>query len=466
LPADPEVAGAAGDVAAGVGAGLAATDAAGAGVGAGIAAGFAAVAGAAAYHVCTPLCPPHAPLLLAAIEYVPSLQIPVAPAGAPAGACAIAEPAPSSTPASIHCVFVIDRSLVCNQFEKSETSPSYLKFFIIQHFSAITIASMAPTLAGRPITDWIGFHLALLALLATELVFSRWGLAALPPQARARRQHRDAILATILWVAAALLFAAWIFHAQGGAFATQFLAGYTIEESLSIDNLFVFLLLFRIFTIPPEFQPRVLFFGVLGAIVLRGTFIAGGIQLLTRFEWVSYVFALILLAASIRLLIPEKEEQSPTKTPVWIHWISRIHPVSPRHDVFFTRGEAKDGRPGIPMVTMLFLALLAIETADIVFALDSIPAVLSITREPFLAYTSNILAVIGLRALFFLLARMLRQLRFLHFGLAAILAFAALRMLTARWIEIGPLPALSAILAILAVTIALSLAFRRPQPAA
>ena len=304
--------------------------------------------------------------------------------------------------------------------------------------------SMPSALAGRPIVDWIGFHLALLLLLATELIFSRWGLAALSHLDLVRRQHRNAIVSTVMWIAAALLFAAWVFHTMGSTFSTQFLAGYTIEESLSIDNLFVFLLLFRIFTIPPEFQPRVLFFGVLGALVLRGVFIAGGIQLLTRFEWVSYVFALVLLAAAVRLLIPEKEEPVPAKTPVWIRWISRIHPVSPRHDVFFTREN------GIPMVTMLFLALLAIETADIVFALDSIPAVLSVTREPFLAYTSNILAVMGLRALFFLLARMLRQLRFLHFGLAAILAFAALRMLTAKWIEIGPLPALTVILTILA----------------
>ncbi len=328
----------------------------------------------------------------------------------------------------------------------------------MQQFAGGTISSMPSALAGRPIADWLGFHLALLLLVAAEFAFSRYGLAALAPEALARRQHRDAIVSTILWIAAALLFAAWILHGQGSAAATQFLAGYTIEESLSIDNLFVFLLLFRIFRIPQEFQPRVLLFGVLGAIVLRGIFIAGGIQLLTRFEWVSYVFALILLAAAIRLMIPEKEEPSPARTPVWIRWISRIHPVSPRHDIFFTREN------GIPMVTMLFLALLAIETADIVFALDSIPAVLSITREPFLAYTSNILAVMGLRALFFLLAILLRQLRFLHFGLAAILAFAALRMLTARWIEIGPLAALSVILAILAVTIGISLASRGSHP--
>jgi tellurite resistance protein TerC len=266
-----------------------------------------------------------------------------------------------------------------------------------------------------------------------------------------------------MWIAAALLFAAWILHEEGASAATQFLAGYTIEESLSIDNLFVFLLLFRVFTIPPIYQPRVLFFGVLGAILLRGAFIAGGIQLLAHFDWISYVFALILLAAAIRLVVPGEHgdpgcvsTNTPPRPPLWIRWISRIHPVSPRNDIFFTRED------GIPMVTMLFLSLLAIETADIIFALDSIPAVLSITRQPFLAYTSNILAVMGLRSLFFLLARMLRQLRFLHFGLAAILAFASLRMLTTRWIEIGPVPALAVIIAILALTIAVSLAYRRP----
>lgn len=309
---------------------------------------------------------------------------------------------------------------------------------------------------ATPTSHWIAFHLAMLVLLATELVFSRWGLAALPPEARPARQHRNAILATVMWIAAALAFAAFVLYTQGPAFATQFLAGYAIEESLSIDNLFVFLLLFRVFAIPPVFQPRVLFWGVLGAILLRGTFIAAGVQLLSRFEWVSYLFAIILLVAAIRLVLPGDHKESPgnlaVSQPVWVRWISRIHPVSPRHDVFFTRDN------GVPMVTMLFLALLAIETADIVFALDSIPAVLSITRVPFLAYTSNILAVMGLRSLFFLLAHMLRKLHLLHFGLAAILAFASLRMLFATWINVGPLTSLVVILAILAITIALSLA--------
>ena len=303
------------------------------------------------------------------------------------------------------------------------------------------------------VSRWIGFHAALLVLLAAELVFARWGLAKLTDNARAARQHRNAIAATAMWIVAALAFAGYILHSLGGPSATQFLAGYTIEESLSIDNLFVFLLLFRVFGIPATFQPRVLFWGVLGAILLRGVFIAGGVQLLERFAWVSYVFAAILLIAAIRLVIPDKKSEEPgSRSPFWIRWISRIHPVSPRHDVFFTRER------GIPMITMLFLALIAIEAADIVFALDSIPAVLSITRDPFLAYTSNILAVMGLRSLFFLLAQMLRQLRFLHFGLAAILGFAALRMLFARWIEVGPLVTLAVIVGILGLTIAMSLA--------
>jgi len=314
-----------------------------------------------------------------------------------------------------------------------------------------------------PLSHWIGFHLALLILLAAELIFSRWGLASLPTEARAPRQHRNAIAATVMWTAAALLFAAFVFRTLGSQYSTQFLAGYAIEESLSIDNLFVFLLLFRIFQIPETFQPRVLFWGVLGAILMRGAFIAAGLGLLERFHWISYLFALILLGASVRLVIPSHEEPSETSTPTapaWTRWISRIHPVSLRYDVFFTREAPTPGAPIRRMVTMLFLALIAIETADIVFALDSIPAVLSITRHPFLAYTSNILAVMGLRSLYFLLAHMFKKLRFLHFGLAGVLFFASAKMLLAPWYEIGPLVSLAVIVAILAITIAASLTNR------
>ena len=199
-----------------------------------------------------------------------------------------------------------------------------------------------------------------------------------------------------------------------------------------------------------------LFWGVLGAILMRGGFIAAGLGLLERFHWISYVFAVVLLVAAVRLVLPEEEETS-DKPPAWIRWISRIHPVSLRTDFFFVQ---EDGRR---MATMLLLGLIAIETADIVFALDSIPAVLSITRHPFLAYTSNILAVMGLRSLFFLLAAMLKRLRYLHFGLSGVLAFAAGKMLVAPWYEVGPLASLAVIIAVLCVTIAISLLVKK-QP--
>jgi tellurite resistance protein TerC len=308
-----------------------------------------------------------------------------------------------------------------------------------------------------PISVWIAFHLALLLLLGFELAFSRIGLAALAGEARDRRQHRNALAATAMWLLAALALATYIHYTLGGNAGVQFLAGYALEESLSIDNLFVFLLLFKMFAIPPTFQPRALFWGVLGAILMRGAFIAAGLGLLERFSWISYLFGVVLLVASVRLVLPSNHESS-NAPPRWLTWVSKIHPVSPRSDVFLTHSET-----GRPLITMLLLAVIAIELSDVVFALDSIPAVLSVTRQPFLAYTSNILAVMSLRSLYFLLAQALKRLRFLHFGLAAILAFAAIKMLAARWLEIAPLPSLAVIVAILAVTIALSLAGKAPD---
>jgi tellurite resistance protein TerC len=303
---------------------------------------------------------------------------------------------------------------------------------------------MPPT----PLRDWLGFHLFVLILLVAEYLYAR---------SRPGRVRSTAAAATVLWVAAALAFATYIRHALGGPSSIQYLAGYALEESLSIDNLFVFLLLFRIFRILPTNQPRVLFWGVLGAILMRGAFIAAGLGLLNRFHWISYAFAGILLFAAIRLLLPEKKGAAET-TPPWIAWVAKLHPVSLRQDCFWVHETPEGQQKPRRMMTMLFLALLAIELSDIVFALDSIPAVLSITRQPFIAYTSNIMAVMGLRSLFFLLAEMLQRLRFLHLGLAFVLAFAAIKMLIARWFEIGPLTSLAVILGLLGATIALSLA--------
>jgi len=297
-------------------------------------------------------------------------------------------------------------------------------------------------LAATPISHWIGFHVFILVLLGVELLYVRY-------QGPSKTQSTS-VAATILWVAAALAFGLFVLRSMGSLSATQYLAGYAIEESLSVDNLFLFLLLFRLFKIEPAHQPKALFWGVLGAILMRGAFISAGIGLLTHFEWVSYVFAAILLIAAIRLVLPSAQKDE-THTPRWIAWLARLHPVSLRQDKFFVIEN------GQHMITVLFLALIAIELTDVVFALDSIPAVLSITRHPFLAYTSNIMAVMGLRSLYFLLAHLLAKLRFLHYGLAAVLAFAAFKMLSAHHLEIGPLTSLATILVILGTTIALSL---------
>jgi tellurite resistance protein TerC len=300
------------------------------------------------------------------------------------------------------------------------------------------------------LTQWIGFHLALLLLLAIELVYARRQIRL------GRDQKSTALAATALWIAAALAFAVYLRHLLGTPSAIQYLAGYTLEETLSVDNLLVFLLLFRLFQIDRARQPKVLFWGVAGAVIMRGLFIAGGLHLLARFEWITYAFGLILLAAAIRIVLPEKPGEQALE-PRWISWLKRWHPISHRQDHFVVMEKFPGQRTARPTATILLLALIAIELTDVIFALDSIPAVLSITRHPFLAYTSNIMAVMGLRSLYFLLIGVLTRLRFLHFGLAAILAFAALKILASRWIEIGPLPSLAIILATLALTTAASL---------
>jgi tellurite resistance protein TerC len=297
-----------------------------------------------------------------------------------------------------------------------------------------------------PISHWIVFHIALVVLLGVEYLVH---LAV--PDIR-----RKAILATGMWVTASLVLAAILsrtYHVEG---ATQFLAGYALEQALSLDNLFVFLLLFRLFQIPAARQPRVLFWGVAGAVLLRGLFIAGGVGLLNHFHWVGYLFGAVLLAAAIRLLMPEAAKEDPARAPAFIKWLTRWRPISENQDHFIVM---EDGQR---MATILLLALVAVELTDVVFALDSIPAVLSITRQPFLAYTSNIMAVMGLRSLYILLATALSKLRFLHFGLAAVLAFAAAKILLVDWVEVGPLISLAVIASLIAVTIGASLLAEKP----
>ena len=278
------------------------------------------------------------------------------------------------------------------------------------------------------ITHWVVFHALLLVLLGVEFILLR------------RQTTGRAYAATALWLGGGVLFGAYLYATLDHQLSQEFFAGFALEESLSIDNLFVFLLLFKTFQVRPDKQRRVLFWGILGAVVMRAAFIVAGVALLKRFEWVTYIFAVLLLVAAIRLVLPKHGK--PTK-PRWQRWLETKTSFSDSQDGFFVEEN------GHRAPTVLVLAFLAIAVTDFVFALDSIPAVLSITRHTFIAYTSNILAVMGLRSLFFVLAHALAKLKYLHFGLAAVLAFAAVKMIIAPWFEFTPLASLSIIFAML-----------------
>ena len=293
--------------------------------------------------------------------------------------------------------------------------------------------------------DWIVFHVLLLALLGVEVL-----LLHKTSQAVATRRS---YVATAMWIMGSVAFAGYIYLRLHHQLAQEFLAGYALEESLSIDNLFVFLLLFQSFRISEARQRRVLFWGILGAVVLRAGFIVAGVAMLDKFDWLTYIFAVVLLIAAMRLVMPEDHVHP--KKPKWQAWLETRQPISLNQDGFTA---VENGRR-IP--TVLMLALIGIAFADFVFALDSIPAVLSITRHTFIAYTSNILAVMGLRSLFFVLTDALGKLAYLHFGLAAVLAFAAAKMLVAHWVVVTPMQSLIVIAAILAVTVAISLLLQR-----
>ena len=292
-------------------------------------------------------------------------------------------------------------------------------------------------------THWIAFHALLLILLGVEYLLLR-------KQSTAR-----AYGATALWLGGGVLFGAYLYATLDHQLAQEFFAGFALEESLSIDNLFVFLLLFQSFGVKQDKQRRVLFWGILGAVVMRAAFIVAGVKLLDRFAWVTYIFAVLLLVAAVRLVLPQKHDK-PAK-PKWQQWLESKTKFSESQDGFFVQ---ENGRRS---PTILLLALVAIAFTDFVFALDSIPAVLSITRNTFIAYTSNILAVMGLRSLFFVLAHALAKLKYLHYGLAAVLAFAAVKMIIDPWFQFTPLGSLAIIFAMLLVTILVSLTLQHRE---
>jgi tellurite resistance protein TerC len=266
----------------------------------------------------------------------------------------------------------------------------------------------------------------------------------------------------VLWVGLALALGLWVAATQGRSAATEYFAAYLLEESLSVDNIFVFVIIFSELHIPAEYQRRVLALGVVGALVFRALVIGAGLTLIERFQWIAYPFATLILFAAWRLLFgAERERRVVTEAcDVCGTWIARVVRVSPvLHGRDFWR---RDG--GRLVATPLFVALVVIETTDIVFALDSIPAVLSVTRNPLIVYSSNVMAMLGLRSLYFVLSDAVYRLRYLRTGLAAVLVFTAAKMLANEWVHISPGVSVAVIGVVLLATIAASV-WQKSTPA-
>ena len=261
------------------------------------------------------------------------------------------------------------------------------------------------------------------------------------------------------WIGVALTFGVWVTVARGAAAAAEYYAAYLLEFSLSVDNIFVFVIVFSELHIPAEYQRRVLRWGIAGALVFRALMIAAGIALIQRFYWITYPFGALILLAAWRTLFAEDRERRAVKRAcdVCSTSIARLVPVSPVfHGQAFWR---RDG--GRLVATPLFVALAVIEATDIVFALDSVPAVLTITRDPFIVYSSNVLAMFGLRSLYFVVSNALDRLRYLRQGLAGVLMFTGTKIITSEWVHISPGISISIILFMFGGTIAASLFPRR-----
>ena len=271
-----------------------------------------------------------------------------------------------------------------------------------------------------------------------------------------RRPHaigfREAAIESTVWIALGIAFTAVVAIAFGGQAAGEYITGYTIEKSLSVDNVFVWAVLFSYFAVPREYQFRVLFWGIFGALALRAVFIFAGVAVLERFEWVLYVFGAFLVVTAFRIARHDEAEIHPERNPV-LKFLQRIIPSTNDYDgqKLFTRRNAR------LVATPLFVVLVLVETTDVVFAVDSVPAILAISREPFIVFASNAFAILGLRALYFLLAGMAGKFRYLNIGLGFILGFVGVKMLVAEWYHAPLWLSLGVIATALAVSIALSL---------
>ena len=299
-----------------------------------------------------------------------------------------------------------------------------------------------------PLWAWAAFIGFIIAMLALDLgVFNRKSHVV---------RTREALIWVAVWVSLAIAFNALIYQWRGRQPALEFFTSYLVELCLSVDNVFVFIVIFAYFQVAPKYQHRVLFWGIIGAAVMRATFILAGIVLINRFEWVIAVFGAFLVYTGVKLALPEQDKVKPEKNPV-VHLFRKFFPVSPSYEAgrFFTK---LDGRW---LATPLFIVLIVIETTDVAFALDSIPAVLAITKNPFVAFTSNIFAILGLRSLYFAIAGAMQLFRFLNIGLAVILVFIGVKMLLAYFADyhIEILHSLAFIGVVLAVAVLLSVLF-------
>ena len=293
---------------------------------------------------------------------------------------------------------------------------------------------------------WVVFNAAVLALLALDLLL-------IHRKARAVK-FREAILLSLFWVLLAAGFAVLVFYQRGSQKSLEFATGYLVEEALSADNLFVFLLILRFFKVADELQHKVLFWGIIGALVARGTFIVLGVSLLRAFAWIIYLFGAFLIYTGIRLFFEEGQEIHPEKNPV-LKLVRRFARVTENYesDRFVVRRDHQ------LWLTPLFIVLVVVETTDVLFATDSIPAVLAVSHDPFIVYTSNVFAVLGLRSIYFALANMIEVFHYLNEGLAIILFLIGAKMLLSHYFVVPTGWALAAVAGILAVSVVASLLF-------
>jgi tellurite resistance protein TerC len=289
------------------------------------------------------------------------------------------------------------------------------------------------------IVFWVVFNVFVVVMLVLDLgVFHRKSHTV---------KFREALLGSALWIGLALAFAVFVYFWHGRPATLEFITGYVIELSLSVDNLFVFLLIFRFFKVPAEQQHKVLFWGILGALIMRGLFILVGVGLMRRFEWIAYFFGALLIYSGIKLFTQKEMEIHPEKNPV-LRVFRRIMPVTTDYEggKFFVKRARLYATP-------LLIVLLVVETTDLIFAVDSIPAILAITLDAFIVYTSNVFAILGLRSMYFALAGMMELFHYLHYGLSLVLIFVGAKMLVAHYYHIPTVAALGIVAGVLTISV-------------